>query len=87
MKENPDFRDLLYEFNAGGVDYLIVGAHALAAHGVRAGPKTLRVARAAIHHRQRACSSVKYTQYSPLLAHPLAARLAALARSEVLDRL
>jgi hypothetical protein len=30
---NPDFRDLLAEFNAHGVDYLIVGAHALAAHG------------------------------------------------------
>ncbi|MCG8421816.1 MAG: hypothetical protein MJE77_28175, partial [Proteobacteria bacterium] len=50
---------------------------------LRAGPKTLRVARAAIHHRQRACSSVKYSQYSPLLAHPLAARLVALARSEI----
>ncbi|MCG8418119.1 MAG: hypothetical protein MJE77_09280, partial [Proteobacteria bacterium] len=47
---------------------------------LRAGPKTLRVARAPIHHRQRACSSVKYSQYSPLLAHPLAARLVALAR-------
>lgn len=30
---NRDFRDLLAEFNAHGVDYLIVGAHALAAHG------------------------------------------------------
>ncbi|MCG8421929.1 MAG: hypothetical protein MJE77_28745, partial [Proteobacteria bacterium] len=50
---------------------------------LRAGPKTLRVARAPIHHRQRACSSVKYTGYSPLLEHPLAARLVALARSEV----
>jgi hypothetical protein len=30
---NPDFRDLLAEFNAHNVDYLIVGAHALAAHG------------------------------------------------------
>jgi hypothetical protein len=28
-----DFRDLLSEFNAHGVEYLIVGAHALAAHG------------------------------------------------------
>ncbi|MCG8423977.1 MAG: hypothetical protein MJE77_39295, partial [Proteobacteria bacterium] len=42
-----------------------------------------RIARAPIHHRQRACSSVKYNEYSPLLAHPLAARLVALARSEV----
>ena len=30
---NPDFRDLLAEFNAHGVEYLVVGAHALAAHG------------------------------------------------------
>jgi hypothetical protein len=30
---NRDFRDLLAEFNAHGVEYLIVGAHALAAHG------------------------------------------------------
>jgi hypothetical protein len=30
---NRDFRDLLAEFNAEGVEYLVVGAHALAAHG------------------------------------------------------
>jgi len=30
---NPDFRDLLAEFNAHGVEFLVVGAHALAAHG------------------------------------------------------
>lgn len=30
---NADFRDLLCEFNAHGVEYLIVGAYALAAHG------------------------------------------------------
>ncbi len=30
---NQDFRDLLAEFNARQVEYLIVGAHALAAHG------------------------------------------------------
>lgn len=30
---NSDFRELLAEFNAQGVEYLIVGAHALAAHG------------------------------------------------------
>ncbi len=28
-----DFRDLLAEFNVQGVEYLVVGAHALAAHG------------------------------------------------------
>ena len=30
---NPDFRDLLHEFNVHSVDFLVVGAHALAAHG------------------------------------------------------
>lgn len=30
---SPDFRDLLSAFNAHRVDYLVVGAHALAAHG------------------------------------------------------
>jgi len=30
---NQDFKDLLAEFNAQKVEYLIVGAHALAAHG------------------------------------------------------
>jgi hypothetical protein len=30
---NRDFRDLLSEFNAGRVEYLVVGSHALAAHG------------------------------------------------------
>ena len=30
---NPDFKELLLVFNAHEVDYLIVGAHALAAYG------------------------------------------------------
>jgi hypothetical protein len=30
---SPDFRDLLAAFNAHGVEYVVVGAHALAAHG------------------------------------------------------
>ena len=30
---NPDFSDLLATFNAHAVEYLVVGAHALAAHG------------------------------------------------------
>jgi len=29
----PDFRDLFAELNAAAVEYLVVGAHALAAHG------------------------------------------------------
>lgn len=31
---NPDFRDMLCEFNAAGVEYLLVGAYALAVHGL-----------------------------------------------------
>lgn len=30
---NRDFKDLLSEFSAKGVEFLVVGAHALAAHG------------------------------------------------------
>lgn len=30
---NPNFKELLLEFNAHDVEYLMVGAHALAAHG------------------------------------------------------
>lgn len=30
---NQDFKDLLSTFNDAGVDFLVVGAHALAAHG------------------------------------------------------
>ena len=30
---SPDFKDLLSTFNAHRVEYLVVGAHALAAHG------------------------------------------------------
>ena len=31
---NPSFRDILSTFNAEGVDYLLVGAYAVAAHGL-----------------------------------------------------
>lgn len=40
---NPDFRDLLATFNAHGVECLVVGAHALAAHGVVRATKDLDV--------------------------------------------
>lgn len=30
---NPDFKELLLAFNAQGVEYLVVGAHALAVYG------------------------------------------------------
>jgi hypothetical protein len=33
MQTNTDFRDLFAELNAAAVEYLVVGAHALAAHG------------------------------------------------------
>ncbi len=33
MHLNQDFRDLLFALNDAGADYLVVGAHALAAHG------------------------------------------------------
>jgi hypothetical protein len=33
MQVNRDFRDLFAALNDAGVDYLVVGAHALAAHG------------------------------------------------------
>lgn len=40
---NPDFRDLLVEFNAHAVEYLVVGAHALAAYGQIRATKDLDV--------------------------------------------
>lgn len=33
MTANQDFKDLFAAFNDAGVDYLVVGAHALAVHG------------------------------------------------------
>jgi hypothetical protein len=30
---NSDYRDLIAEFNAHGVEFIVVGVHALAAHG------------------------------------------------------
>jgi predicted nucleotidyltransferase len=33
MLPNQDFKDLLSELNAHGVEFLVIGAHALAAHG------------------------------------------------------
>ncbi len=31
---NPDYRDILSDLNAAGVEYLLVGAYALAVHGL-----------------------------------------------------
>lgn len=40
---NQDFRDLLQVFNAHGVEYLVVGGYALAAHGIVRATKDLDV--------------------------------------------
>jgi hypothetical protein len=40
---NPDFRDLLAAFNAHGVEFLVVDAYALAAHGLVRATKDLDV--------------------------------------------
>ncbi len=40
---NSDFRDLLAAFNARGVEFLVVGAYALAAHGFVRATKDLDV--------------------------------------------
>jgi hypothetical protein len=40
---SPDFRDLLSEFNAHNVEFLVVGAYALAAHGLVRATKDLDV--------------------------------------------
>lgn len=40
---NPDFRDLLCVFDAAGVEALVVGAHAMAAHGHLRATKDLDV--------------------------------------------
>lgn len=43
MLWNRDFKDLFVELNAHGVEFLIVGAHALAAHGYVRATKDLDV--------------------------------------------
>ena len=43
MKTNSDFSDLLAALNAAGAEYLVVGAHALAAHGHPRASKDLDV--------------------------------------------
>jgi hypothetical protein len=40
---DQDFRDLIAEFNAHGVEYLVVDAHALAAHGYVRATKDLDI--------------------------------------------
>src|SRR5215218_7620893 len=43
MLPNQDFKDLFVELNAHGVEFLVVGAHALAAHGYVRATKDLDV--------------------------------------------
>lgn len=43
MNLNQDFRDRLFVLNDAGADYLVVGAHALAAHGYVRATKDLDV--------------------------------------------
>ena len=55
-----DFRDLLAEFNAHGVEFLIVGAHALAAHGCVRATKDLDVwIRPELENAKRAISALR----------------------------
>src|SRR5215475_9924492 len=57
---NRDFRDLLAEFNAHGVEYLVVGAHALAAHGHVRATKDLDVwVRPASDNAERVLSALR----------------------------
>jgi len=57
---NRDFRDLLSEFNAHGVEYLVVGAHALAAHGHVRATKDLDVwVRPASENAQRVLRALR----------------------------
>jgi hypothetical protein len=57
---NRDFRDLLAEFNAHGVEYLVVGAHALAAHGHVRATKDLDVwVRPAADNAKRVLSALR----------------------------
>jgi hypothetical protein len=56
---NPDFRDLLAEFNAHGVEFLVVGAHALAAHGLVRATKDLDVwVRPEVENARRAIAAL-----------------------------
>jgi hypothetical protein len=57
---NRDFRDLLAEFNAKSVEYLVVGAHALAAHGHVRATKDLDVwVRASSENAPRVMAALK----------------------------
>ena len=57
---NQPFRDLLAEFNAHGVEFLVVGAHALAAHGCVRATKDLDVwVRPELENGQRTLSALR----------------------------
>lgn len=78
---SPGFRDLLAEFNAHSVEFLVVGAHALAAHGIVRATKDLDIW-VRPSHRGPGRSSATPVRYFrvPDLAHP--AREVTWGRSE-----
>jgi len=57
---NPDFRDLLSAFCAAGVEFIVVGAHALAAHGHVRATKDLDVwIRPTLENAQRVLAALR----------------------------
>lgn len=57
---NQDFKDLLSAFSGHGVDFLVVGAHALAAHGHVRATKDLDVwVRASVGNAPRVLSALR----------------------------
>lgn len=60
---NRDFKDLLFEFSGKGVEFLIIGAHALAAHGHVRATKDLDVwVRPAPENATRVMASERHSQ-------------------------
>jgi hypothetical protein len=59
MQVNRDFRDLFAELNAAGAEFIVVGAHALAAHGHVRATKDLDVwIRCTPENAQRVCAAL-----------------------------
>ena len=57
---NQDFKDLLSTFNEHGVEFLVVGAHALAAHGIIRATKDLDVwVRPSVSNARRLISALQ----------------------------
>ena len=57
---NPDFRDMLSALNAEGVEYLLVGAYALAVHGLPRATGDMDVwVRPSVGNAQRALAALR----------------------------